>query len=118
MIDSTLKGLNGKLAIEEVVKTKGSDSSKISAILMDIQMPVMDGYAATKALRKMMKKKEIYDIPVIAVSANDSEDDKKRSREAGMERHLSKPLYEDNLRSVLEEVLGKMLYDDVLQKDI
>jgi len=110
--------LNGKLAIEEVVKTKGSESLRISAILMDIQMPVMDGYAATKALRQMMKKKEIYDIPVIAVSANDSEDDKKRSREAGMYSHLSKPLYEGNLRSVLEEVLGKTLYDDEgLQKD-
>jgi len=44
---------------------------------------------------------------VVALSANDSEDDKKRSKEVGMNTHLSKPLNEESLRIVLDEILGK-----------
>jgi len=95
--------LNGKLAIEEVIKASGS--ARIDAILMDIQMPVMDGYEATKALKQMMKNREIPDIPIIAVSANDAEDDRKRSQEVGMYSHLSKPLNEVSLKEILEKVL-------------
>ena len=99
---SIVTALNGKLAIEEVIK-----ETNFCLILMDIQMPVMDGYEATIELRRMMEKKEIPEIPIVALSANDSEDDKRRSKEVGMYTHLSKPLKEESLKTVLGEVLSK-----------
>jgi len=111
--------LNGKLAIEEVVKAKSSsDDSKLCAILMDIQMPVMDGYEATRELKQMMRKREIPDIPIIALSANDSEDDKKRSLEVGMYKFLSKPLKESSLRATLEEIFSRVLPDEFYYQTI
>ncbi len=67
-------------------------------------MPVMDGYEATGILREMMVKKEMEEIPIIALSANDSEDDKRKCREIGMVSHLSKPLKEDCLKEILEHI--------------
>jgi len=99
---SVVTALNGKLAIEEVVK-----EANFCLILMDIQMPVIDGYEATRELRRMMERKEIPEIPIVALSANDSEEDKIRSKEAGMCTHLSKPLHEESLKIVLDEILGK-----------
>lgn len=72
--------------------------------LMDLQMPVMDGYEATRVLKRMMSNEEIADIPIIALSANDSEDDKAKCREVGMKDHLSKPLKEDQFKKILGEV--------------
>ena len=103
MVDTAL---NGQKAIEEVVA-----SMKIqpySAILMDLQMPIMDGYEATKELRKMMERKEIMEIPIVALSANDTEDDKKKCKEAGMFDHLAKPLYEEKLRKILEKAFNRL----------
>jgi len=104
--------LNGELAIEEAKTCASStDLQYYSAVLMDLQMPVMDGYEATIKLRKMMENKEIPEIPIIAVSANDTEDDKKRCKEVGMYKHLSKPLYEGSLRKVLNKALEKEAAD-------
>jgi len=102
--------LNGQKAIEEVKNVQ-----VYSAILMDLQMPVMDGYEATKELRKMMVNKEITEIPIIAISANDTEDDKKRCKEAGMFDHLPKPLYEEKLRVVLGRALRRREYETSLE---
>lgn len=60
-------------------------------MLMDIQMPVMDGRKATEEIRKF-KNKAIADIPIIALSANAFESDKRMSMEAGMDAHLTKPV--------------------------
>ena len=60
-------------------------------IFMDIQMPVMNGYEATRAIRKLPRI-DASSIPILALSANTFADDIIASREAGMDDHLSKPL--------------------------
>ena len=66
------------------------------AILMDIRMPVMDGYAATAAIRAL-KRPDAASIPIIAMSADAFEDDVKKSLEAGMTAHVAKPIDPDKL---------------------
>lgn len=65
-------------------------------ILMDIMMPVMNGYEACKALRNL-NRKDAKDIPVVACSANAFEEDIAKSKESGMAAHLTKPLKVDEL---------------------
>jgi len=99
--------LSGERAIEEVKNCAASSRGQpYCAILMDLQMPVMDGYETTKELRRLMTNKDIPDIPIIAVSANDTEDDKKKCKEVGMADHLSKPLREESLTVALNRVFS------------
>ena len=58
---------------------------------MDVMMPVMDGLSAARAIRSM-ERKDATVIPIIAMTANAFDEDRRRSREAGMDRHLDKPL--------------------------
>lgn len=83
---------NGAEAVE-LLKEKGKDYYDI--ILMDIQMPVLNGYEATKAIRMMYPDKH---IPIIAVTANAFVEDKMASMEACMDGHISKPI---NIREML-----------------
>lgn len=57
---------------------------------MDVMMPVMDGLSAARAIRSM-ERKDATVIPIIAMTANAFDEDRRRSREAGMDRHLAKP---------------------------
>jgi len=99
--------LNGQLGVEMVKSFIGAKKNKFAAILMDLQMPVMDGYEATRVLKEMMGKNEIPDMPIIALSANDTEEDKLKSKKVGMYDHLSKPLKEEELRRLLAEVFDE-----------
>ena len=76
---------------------------KPDLILMDIRMPVMGGLEATRELRKIP---EFASVPIIAVSANASEEDVELSRQAGMDEHLVKPIKINLLFSVMERLLG------------
>ena len=75
------------------------------AVLMDIQMPVMDGYEATKAIRSL-EDRALADIPVIAMTANAFSEDVRKAHDAGMNGHIAKPIDVDNMMNVLREVLG------------
>ena len=75
-------------------------------IFMDIQMPVMDGYEATAAIRKLSRK-DAAEIPIIAMTANAFAEDIRKSREAGMNEHLTKPLDIGALMKCLEKWLGE-----------
>lgn len=79
---------NGLVAIETFARTP---VGYFDAILMDIRMPVMDGLTATRSIRQM-KKPTAKTIPIIAMSANAFDEDMERSRVAGMNAHLSKPI--------------------------
>ena len=79
---------NGQIAVEKVSASKDGE---YYLILMDIQMPVMDGLQATEAIRKLDNPAHAK-LPIIAVSANAFESDKKASIEAGMDAHLTKPI--------------------------
>lgn len=74
-------------------------------ILMDIQMPNMDGYKATQTIRNLSDK-EKADITIVAMTANAFEEDKRNAYAAGMNRHIAKPIKVDELMSALKEILG------------
>ena len=70
---------------------KEKPAGTFDAILMDLMMPVMDGYTATKKIRSL-ERSDAKTIPIIAMTANAFAEDKKKTMEAGMNAHLSKPL--------------------------
>lgn len=88
---------NGAIAVEKVTYYP---EGFYDVILMDIQMPVMDGYTATRKIRSL-ENKAIAKIPIIAVSANAFDEDRQTSLEAGMNGHLAKPIVVDELLEVL-----------------
>ena len=75
-------------------------------ILMDIQMPKMDGYKATQEIRNLPDKDKAC-IPIIAMTANAFEEDKRDAIEAGMNGHVAKPIQVDKLLSTLVEITMK-----------
>ena len=92
---------DGDIAVEKV---RRSAAAGYDAILMDIQMPRMNGYEASKAIRALPDA-EVRHIPIIALSANAFEEDRLRSLAAGMDDHVSKPI---DIRQ-LKETLAKYL---------
>jgi len=88
---------DGKEAIEQLKQ------GRFDAILMDIQMPVMDGYQATRYIRKEMG---LTNIPIIAVSANVMKPDLKKSLDSGMDAHIGKPLNVNKLLSTLVDKIS------------
>ena len=94
---------NGKIALEKV---KHSTAGEYDVILMDIQMPVMDGYEATRRIRALSDPKKAG-IPIIAMTANAFEEDRQNAMHAGMNGHLSKPFDVQKLICVLTELLGR-----------
>ncbi|MBQ5398427.1 MAG: amino acid permease [Ruminococcus sp.] len=91
---------NGKVAVDIVA----SDPDAYDAILMDIQMPVMNGYDASRAIRVMGDKYE--KIPIIALSANSFESDRRNALEAGMNAYVSKPYNPKELMATLEKLMN------------
>jgi PAS domain S-box-containing protein len=83
------------LAAIEALETPGA---RFDALLMDIQMPVMDGYTATRIIREEMC---LLDLPIIAVTAHAMSEDRERSRRAGMAGHIVKPIDVDDLLDIL-----------------
>ena len=81
-------------------------SGTYDLILMDIQMPNMDGYQATQCIRYLNDKKKA-EIPIIAMTANAFEEDKKRAFDAGMNEHIAKPIDIEKLRVAILSVLNK-----------
>jgi len=94
---------DGSVALEKI---KNSEPGYYSLILMDIQMPVMDGYAATEAIRKL-ENRELAQIPIIALSANAFIEDYKKSFECGMNGHFPKPINMDGLQEMIRNVLSR-----------
>ena len=94
---------NGKVAVDKVT---ASEPGYYDVILMDIQMPVMDGLEATRAIR-VLPDERLSHIPVIAMTANAFLEDEEASAKAGMQAHIAKPIDVPVLLRTLAEVLGK-----------
>ncbi len=94
---------NGAIAVEMV---SASEPGHYDAVLMDIQMPVMDGYAATRAIRAL-EDERLSAIPIVAMTANAFKEDVEAARNAGMQGHIAKPIDIDKMRATLSEVLGR-----------
>ena len=92
---------NGQLAVDMV---SASEPGYYNAILMDIQMPVMDGYAATRAIRALHRR-ELAEIPIVAMTAKAFSEDIAAARAAGMNGHIAKPVNMHNVIETLAEVL-------------
>ena len=90
--------------VECVEKIEKSPSDFYSAILMDIQMPIMDGYRAAQKIRKLDDEKKAT-IPIIAMTANAFAEDRQKALEMGMNGHVAKPIDMDKLIPLLEELL-------------
>ena len=95
---------DGSIAVDKV---KNSRPGYYDLILMDIQMPVMDGYDATRAIREL-KDPDLAGIPIVALSANTFDEDIRRSRESGMNAHMEKPIDTPQLMGVIGDMLGEV----------
>ncbi|MBQ6211381.1 MAG: transporter substrate-binding domain-containing protein [Ruminococcus sp.] len=92
---------NGESAVRKITE---ADAGHYSIVLMDIQMPVIDGYEAAKRIRSL-KDEGKADIPIVAVTANAFEEDKKLALSVGMNGHLAKPYDIEQIRKTLIELL-------------
>ncbi len=91
---------NGSVAVEMI---KNSRPGEYFLVLMDIQMPVMDGHTATRNIRKL-EDEALANIPVVALSANNFEEDRKKSLASGMNAHLGKPVNRQELLELIEGI--------------
>ena len=92
--------------IQCVNRIEQMPSGTYDLILMDIQMPNMDGYKATQFIRRLDDKKKA-EVPIIAMTANAFEEDKKRAFDAGMNGHIAKPIDVEKLGAVILLALSK-----------
>lgn len=86
--------------LEAVNKVSASPEGYYDFIIMDIQMPVMDGLEATRQIR-LLDRQDTKDLPIVAMSANAFAEDVRLSLEAGMNEHIAKPIEIDRLYSVM-----------------
>ncbi|MCI2049760.1 MAG: ATP-binding protein [Lachnospiraceae bacterium] len=92
---------NGQAAVE---KFSASREGYYDLILMDVMMPVMGGYDATRAIRSLARP-DAATVPIVAMTANAFSEDVQKSHAAGMNDHISKPIDPETVRKVLEQVL-------------
>ncbi len=91
---------------EAVQRFQASKEGEFDVILMDIMMPVMNGYEATKQIRNM-DRKDAKDIPIIAMTANAFTEDKLKAQEIGMNGHISKPIDNQLLVKTIASIVNK-----------
>jgi len=95
------------LGVEVIEASDGAEAldvledRSVDLVLMDCQMPVMDGYVATRAIREREARRGGPRLPIVALTADAFDDDAIRSREAGMDAHLGKPYTRGQLRTLL-----------------
>ena len=92
---------NGAIAVDKV---RSSPADRYDLVLMDIQMPVMDGYTATRRIRTLNDPARAA-VPIVAMTANVFEEERKRAFDCGMNAFLSKPLVIDALIAALQDIL-------------
>ncbi len=93
---------DGSIALDMV---RDSAEGYYDLVIMDIQMPVMDGYEATRAIRGLPRH-DVVRMPIVAMTANAFEEDKERALQNGMNAHIAKPLDVDRLAATLDRLLS------------
>ncbi len=94
---------DGAIAVDKV---KSAEHGQYDLILMDIQMPIMDGYEAARRIRAL-EDAALANIPIIAMTANAFEEDRKAAFDAGMNAHIAKPIDTRKLMELLKDILNK-----------
>ncbi|WP_418423955.1 response regulator [Blautia sp.] len=97
-----IKAWNGQEAVELFRK---SEPGEFDVILMDIMMPVMNGYEATKMIRSL-DREDAKEVPIIAMTANAFTEDRIKAKEAGMDEHVAKPVDVELLIKVIHRLVG------------
>lgn len=92
---------DGSIAVEMI---KNSEENYFDLVLMDIQMPIMNGYEAARTIR-YLPRKDVENLPIIAMTANAFEEDKEKALENGMNAHITKPLDTEVLLATMEKIL-------------
>jgi PAS domain S-box-containing protein len=110
LVQAYVKGTSHTLSFAEDGKTavEQFQAGSFDLILMDIQMPVMDGLAATRAIRLAEHGRGLTPVPIIAVTANALPEDIKASRDAGCDAYLSKPISKQKLLAAINQVGSRM----------
>ncbi|MBQ9504796.1 MAG: response regulator [Lachnospiraceae bacterium] len=98
---------NGQEAVEKI---EGSESGYYDLVLMDVRMPVMNGYEATRKIRAMEDETKAK-LPVIAMTANSFEEDIKAAKDVGMDAHIAKPIEIPVMMEVLSDILNNRKED-------
>ncbi|MFH2091291.1 MAG: response regulator [Pseudomonadota bacterium] len=98
---------DGSQAVDILTKTE------YDLILMDCQMPVMDGYQATQMIRDPYSSVLKHDVPIIAVTANISDENRKRCLDAGMNDFISKPVNLQKIKTVLNTVIEQRNHHNI-----
>ncbi len=104
------EAVNGAEALEKIQK---SSPDYYDVVLMDVQMPVMDGYEAARAIRALPDRRRAS-LPIVAMTANAFDEDRQHALEAGMNQHIAKPIDPERLLKSLGELLSaqqKMIID-------
>ena len=97
------EAVDGSVAVDMIKK---SEPGYYSAVIMDVQMPVMNGYEATGVIRSLSNK-ERANIPIIAMTANAFDEDKQKAFESGMNAYLSKPINIEDLMKILKFIFSE-----------
>ena len=102
---------NGRIAVDMMRK---AEPGYYQLVLMDVQMPEMNGYEATREIRKL-ENKELASIPIIAMTANAFEEDKREALRCGMDGHIAKPINVEVLLDTLKKILSpaKQMKEDI-----
>ncbi len=114
-----IKAMLERLGIESVTASDGRDAitswsnSRFDLILMDCQMPILDGYGATKEIRKIEQQQGAKAIPIIALTANVMQGDKEKCLAAGMDDFLAKPIESSRLETMLSNWLDNNKHSDI-----
>ena len=101
IVDSVEDGTDAVERMNEV------EDDRYDLIFMDIQMPKMDGYMTTREIRTLKNNKKA-NIPIVAMTANAFEEDKKKAFEAGMNAHIAKPIDINTILAVFDQVFGTL----------
>lgn len=112
-------GMLTKFGIDAEIANNGQDAldmltqAAFDLVFMDCQMPVMDGYTATKEIRNPDSKVQNHTIPIIAMTANTMQGDKEKCLASGMDDFIAKPVDSIKLRKLLERWLEKHILDSI-----
>lgn len=104
-----IRGMMQKLGIEHTIVSNGREAvqavmqQSFDIVLMDCDMPIMDGYTATQEIRRWEKQEHRHPMPILALTAHILEEQKQKALNAGMNKHLSKPIELGDLQSALLE---------------
>ena len=97
--------MNGLEAVKFIEKEVIEGNKEIAAILMDCNMPIMDGFKASETINEILRKNKRKDIPIIAITANVTNEDMELCFKSGMKRYLAKPVRRNDLGNELQNLL-------------